>query len=344
MSSGSPVLRGRRFAVRFLGRPRAWIWLGATLVPGAAAWAWARHALRGFAGDERTWFLWSGGVVTALFVATLAFVFRKWAVKVPAFRNRGRAPVAMADACWAEIQTINRNVAKGAYGSDAEILAAAEEVLRRFSVERIERPEIATMRAGSRDVRFVRLRKREAFGRLEAWMEMHAGIGVAACVGVWFHADGVIRHPVGWLLLLGSGVVLVTGLVLAVQYRVLPERLAKETTEIPFEEAGVARENYDASIAGVLATLPDDVRALAGDLRPQAAAQTLRAVAERFPDHADTVRDLFVLAGTRDELLRTTARARAIAFQMKLWRWIHVPVSVLVFFAILLHVLLVLYR
>lgn len=353
VTAGSEVkLLNRRFAVRFLGRPGAWIWLAAVLLPGVAAWVWMNSALRGFAGDERTWFLWSGNVVLALFVATLGFVLRKWSVKLKFFRDWGRAPRGMVDSCWSEIQLLNKKVRSGAYANDAEILAAADEVMRRFQVEKIQRAEIRTADIGGKTVRFVQLRKREPLGRLEPWLEMHMGVGAAACVGVWFHADGVLRHPLGWVLLVGSGVLLVTGVVLAVMYRVLPPKLAQEGGEIPFEEAGVARENYEACIAGVAGTMPpelqSEVREMFArttsfeDLRKRSEG-VLTRVAVKFPEQAELVRDVIVMAGTRDHLLWTTAAARRIDFQLRLWRWIHVPVSIFVYFAIALHVGLVLW-
>lgn len=351
--SDAALLKDRRFATRFLGRPGTWIWLGSTLVPGAATWAWAHFALRGFARDERTWFLWSGNVVLALFVLTLGFVFRKWSVKLRLLRDLGRAPAAMADACWTEIQVINRKIQSGAYGKDEEILAAADEALRRFHVERIQRAEIRTAQAGGRTLKFVTLRKREPLGRLEPWLEMHMGVGVAACVGVWFHADGVLRHPIGWTLLVASAVVLATGLALAVLYRVLPEKLAAVQTEIPFEEAGVARENYETCLAAIVGSMPPEMQAeIGGMLRRSSSFEDLRARSEavllaaatKFPDQAELVRDVIVMAGTRDQLLWSTAAARRIDAQLKLWRWVHVPVSVFLFFVIAFHVLVVLYR
>ena len=346
------MLKDRRFAARFLGRRATWIWLAATLVPGIGSWVWARFALRGFAGDERTWFLWSGNVVLVLFLLTLGFVFRKWSVKLRMFRDLGRAPAAMADACWAEIQVINKKIQSGAYGKDEEIVAAANDALRRFQVERIQRAELRTAQVGAKTLKFITLRKREPLGRLEPWLEMHMGVGVAACVGVWFHADGILRHPVGWMLLVGAGVVLVTGVTLAVLYRVLPEKLAAAGTEIPFEEAGVARENYEACLAGIVGTMSPELQAeVGGMLRRSASFEDLKARSEavllsaatKFPDQAEIVRDVIVMAGTRDQLLWSTAVARRLDAQMKLWRWVHVPVSVFLFFVIAFHVFVVLW-
>lgn len=351
MSDGV-LLRDRRFSTRFLGRPWTWVWLASALAPGILSWVWAATTLRGFAGDERTWFLWSGNVVLALFVLTLGFVFRKWSVKLPYFRDWGRAPAQAGDACWAEIQVLNGKVRQGAYADDEQIRAAALAVLQRFHVDKAQRAEIRTLRSGQRDVKYVALVKREPFGRLEPWLEMHMGLGVAGCVGVWFHADGAIRSPMGWALLAGSAVVLVTGVVLAVLYRVLPQKLARVEIDIPYEEAGVAREAYDACIAGMLTTLADDVR---NDLQPALAlapspderrkrnTQTTERMAIRHPDQRETVRDLLVMAGTRDHLVWSTEPARRIDFLLRVWRWVHVPASVFLFFVIALHVGLVLW-
>jgi hypothetical protein len=350
--SSSFRLSGQRFAHRFAGGAGTWVWLLVTLGPGVGSWFWANHALKGFAGDERTWFLWSGNIVLALFVMTLGFVFRKWAIKIASFRNRGRASPAMVDASWAEIQSLNVKLRKGEITDDAAALRQAEAILTRFGVEKVERPEMDTVTAGGKTVKFIRMRKREAMGRLEPWLEMHMGVGVAACVGVWFHADGIFRHPIGWILFIGSMIVLVTGVLGAILYRVLPGSLAKAGPEIPFEEAGVARENYEICVSGAAKTLPpelqDEIKAVFhasksfDDLR-QRCDGIMGRVAAKAPEQAEAVRDILVLAGTRDYLLWTTAVARRLDFHMKLWRWIHVPVSVFLFFAIALHVWVVLW-
>jgi hypothetical protein len=152
--------------------------------------------------------------------------------------------------------------------------------------------------------------------------------------------------------MVGSGVLLLTGLLLAIFYRWLPAKLSREGGEIPFEEAGVARENFEASLAGTIATMPPElqnevkevVRASSSleDLSRRCEG-ILARVATRQPDQIELVRDTLVLAGTRDYLLWTTAAARRIDFQLRIWRWVHVPVSVFVFFAIALHVWLVLW-
>src|SRR2546422_1038200 len=83
-----------------------------------------------------------GNVLLVLFVATMLFVARKWSIKLTWFRDFGRAPPERSDACWAEVQQLNVRIRKGAYASDAEILAAAQVTLRRFGVEKIQRAEL----------------------------------------------------------------------------------------------------------------------------------------------------------------------------------------------------------
>jgi hypothetical protein len=350
--AAAPMLEKRRFAVRFLGRKQTWLWLLGTGAIAAAAWALVALPARGSPSAERTWQLWSGNVVLLLFLATMGFVLRKWSIKLAFFRDFGRAPADKADQCWSAVQELNAKIRKGAFSGDAEIVAAAQQTLERFGVAKIQRAELRTLDVGGKRVTFVQLVKREPFGRLEPWLEMHMGVGVVACVGVLLHADFALRHAVGWTLFVLSMVVLVTGLVGAALYRLVPPSLAKADAGIPYEEAGVARENAQRCVEGVLATLDEGLRA---ELAPLAAPATSREemsqrastiltkVAASHPASADVARDLVVMAGSRDELLWSTAAARRHDFHLRLWRWIHVPASVVLFFVIALHVLAVLW-
>lgn len=350
--SEGPALLNRRFAVRFMGRKGTWLWFAGTGALAGAAWALVALPARGTPGAERTWYLWSGNVLLALFVLTMLFVARKWSIKLEFFRRFGRTGAGAGDASWASIQDLNAKIRKGAYGSDAEIQAAADDILVRYATQKVQRAELRTIEAGGRTVKFVQLKKKEPFGRLEAWLEMHMGVGTTACLGVLLHADLALRHPIGWALLVLSMVVLVTGVVGAVLYRVIPARLAKADAGIPYEEAGVARESHHACIEGVIATLDEKLRlefapllvpAKAPRELEERATAILGRVATTQPEHAELARDLLVMAGARDHLLWNTAEARRYDFLLRLWRWVHVPVSVALFFVIGLHVWAVLW-
>jgi hypothetical protein len=350
--SEGPVLLNRRFAVRFMGRKGTWLWLLGTGAVAGAAWALVALPARGTPGAERTWYLWSGNVLLALFVATMLFVVRKWSIKLEFFRRFGRTGAGAGDASWASIQDLNEKIRKGAFGSDAEIQAAADDILVRYATEKVQRAELRTMDVGGRAVKFVQLKKKEPFGRLEAWLEMHMGVGTVACVGVLLHADFVLRHPIGWTLLVLSMIVLVTGVAGAVLYRVIPPRLAKADAGIPYEEAGVARDSHQGSIEGVIATLDEKLRAEFAPLlvpakSPSELSERATAIMGRIattdPQNAELARDLLVMAGARDNLLWNTAVARGYDRWLRLWRWVHVPVSVALFFVIGLHVWAVLW-
>jgi hypothetical protein len=69
----------------------------------------------------------------------------------------------------------------------------------------------------------------------------------------------------------------------------------------------------------------------------------MREVAASHPQIADVARDVVVMAGSRDSLLWSTAQARRYDFWLRLWRWIHAPVSVALFFLVALHVWVVLW-
>src|SRR4051812_39718825 len=92
-----PMLDKQRFAVRFLGRRGTWLWLASTGAVAVAGWLLVAVPARGVPSAERTWQLWSGNVVLVLFVATMAFVARKWSIKLKWFRDYGRAPDERAD-------------------------------------------------------------------------------------------------------------------------------------------------------------------------------------------------------------------------------------------------------
>ena len=352
MTLPAEQLHNRRFSVRFLGRPWAWIWFLATGIPFAAGWYLVAVPAAGSPGDRRTWFLWSGNVLLALFVATVLFSARKWSIKLPFFRDFGRATRRMADASFVDIQDLNRKIRQGAYVEDDAIMGAAHEILARHGMQKVQRAELRALTVGGKQVKYVGVAKLEPFGRLEPWLEMHMGIGTVACLAVWLHADFMLWHHVGWLLVGLSMLVLVSGLLGALFFRVLPPRMANADPGIPYEEAGVARETYEACLDGIIVTLEEPLRGELAALRKTTGTpgalrrrndELLGKLAAAHPEDAEMIRDLAVMAGSRDYLAWTSAAALRLDFLMRLWRWVHVPLSVALFFVIALHVLQVLW-
>lgn len=345
-------LKGTRFAVRFLGSPRAWLIFAAVMAPLGAAWYLSAFRARETGVGSRGWFLWSGNILVLLFLVTFLFSLRKWSLKFPFFRNYGRADPKKSDACWAEIQTLNQKIQAGAFADDAAMLAEAKRLTVQFRVDGALKPVLKDVESRKGIVRSVDLVKKEPFGRLEPWLELHLGVGTAACLGVFLHADLVLRHPVGWALLVLSVIVLVAGIVGAFFFRVLPPKMAAADPGIPFEEAGVARGMLQECIEGIAAKLPPEASGPLAALSKEAsspeelmrrAEAILPDLTAKFPDRAALFRDLVVMAGTRDRLQWSTKRSRDLEFWMRIWRWVHVPASIALVFVLGLHVVLVLW-
>ena len=144
-------LENRRFKVRFLGRPATWIWLAATALGSGVAWSLIAVPARGLASSQRTWYLWSGNVLLALFLHTMLFVARKWSIRLKFFRDFGRVPEGRGDSCWSAIQELNSKIRKGAYASDEQIMAAAGEIIRRFGMQRVQRADGPVAREQQRE-------------------------------------------------------------------------------------------------------------------------------------------------------------------------------------------------
>ena len=119
ISTAPRALENRRFAVRFMGRAGTWLWLLGTGAIAGAAWALFALPARGSPSAERSWYLWSGNVLLALFIATMLFVARKWSIKLAYFRDYGRSGPGEGDATWAAVQELNAKVRKGAFKDDA---------------------------------------------------------------------------------------------------------------------------------------------------------------------------------------------------------------------------------
>ena len=96
------------------------------------------------------------------------------------------------------------------------------------------------------------------------------------------------------------------------------------------------------------------VRALAGaepllthDAADEASLrERYRTLEERLrashPKESETIRNVLTVAGTRAFLRWNTERARRLDLWMRVWRWVHVPVSVALFFLVTVHVWMVL--
>jgi hypothetical protein len=248
------------------------------------------------------------------------------------------------DRMWSGLNEINRKIAARQLVAPGDILAQARAVLAAHHVEGIRRVELVELRAPTGDaVRSVVAHHREPFGRLEAWLELHASLGAVACLGVLLHADFVVRSPLGVAMTALAAIVLVSGVAGLLLYRVAPARLAKEDFGIPYEEAGTVLADWSAALAVVERKLPQPLRERLARFLPAGPAGRMLEVKEFLKSEpaetAAAARDVLVLAGTRAALLRATHPSRRIDLWLHVWKWVHVPLSIVLLALVAVHLL-----
>ncbi len=206
------------------------------------------------------------------------------------------------------------------------------------------------------------LRKRLAFlrlGRSGSWRVLHLWLGCGALLVFLAHAGG---PPAGafrlflWLAFLG---VALSGLVGWILSRVLPRSLAGLEEEVVFERLGEARDELRRRAQELALTHPESElarlyprrlhRFLSGPRDTWAHLRRVPGEAERvlseLEDHArrvgaaeaHTAEALAALVRRKRDLDRHSAQQGAL----KLWLWVHLPLTGVTFLAVALHVLVV---
>jgi hypothetical protein len=270
---------------------------------------------------------------------------RELARRAARHRNRLAAAIhADLDHMWTGINELNRKIAAKQIVTEGDILRQANQVIATARVRGIRRVALVEQVAPTGEkLRAVVAHHREPFGRLEAWLEVHAAIGTVAALGVLPHAALRVTSPLGaWmaglsLLVLLSGV---TGLVL---FRLAPAWLAKHDFGIPFEEAGTLLADWSVALSAVESRLPEATRGrlarfLGGDARPRA-LEIQAFLAGEPPEAKAAARDVLVLAGTRAALRQATLPSRRVDLLLHAWRWVHVPASVVLLGLVVAHLL-----
>jgi len=262
-------------------------------------------------------------------------------------RHRQRLAAAIhadLDHMWTGLNEINRKIAAKQLVTDGDILRQANQVVATARVRGIRRVDLVVQTAPTGEkLRAVVARHREPFGRLEAWLEVHAALGTVAALGVLPHAALRVTSPLGaWMVVL-SLLVLVSGAAGLVLFRLAPAWHAKHEFGIPFEEAATLLADWKVALAAVERRLPEATRGrvarfLGGDLVTRG-VEIKAALAAEPPESMAAARDVLVLAGTRAALRRATLPSRRVDLLLHAWRWVHVPASVVLLALVLVHLL-----
>lgn len=337
--------RAKRFPVRFLGRLPFWVASVAGLVLVVAAWYVFGVPAREHPATHGSWYLWSGVTVGALFAVACSLSLRKWSIKLTFFRRLGMDDRADLETLWSRLQEINRDIAEGRITSAADIRQKAERVLEQTHTAGVRRIEVETVQVEGREMTVVQARHKDPLGRLEPWVEIHAALGLVACIGVLFHADVAVRSLIGWLMLMLTGVVLVSGVAGLIAYRFGPPMLVKAHAGVPYEETAVIGKDWRRALRKLAEHQPEGVRgdvgaAVAGESRVERQALREKLLREN-PEGEEHVfvRDALVVAQTRRHLLRAAAPSRRIDALMRTWKYIHVPSAILLLGVVVVHIL-----
>ena len=262
-------------------------------------------------------------------------------------RHRQRLAAAIhadLDHMWTGLNEINRKIAAKQLVTDGDILRQANQVVATARVRGIRRVDLVEQTAPTGEkLRAVVARHREPFGRLEAWLEVHAALGTVAALGVLPHARLHVSSPLGaWMVAL-TLIVLVSGATGLVLFRLAPAWQARHEFGIPFEEAGTLLADWSVALSAVERRLPEATRGrvarfLGGDVVPRGVE--IRALLAAEPSESmAAARDVLVLAGTRAALLRATLPSRRVDLFLHAWRWVHVPASVVLLALVAVHLL-----
>lgn len=339
----------RPFPVRFLGRVWFWLFLLASAAIALGGFFYWR-SLRDDAGQtlpmhESSWFLWSGLVVGAMYLAAYVFSLRKWSICLRFFRTFGSHPRADMDGLWSGVKNINRMVVSGTLNDIRDIRTHARRLLRSTHTAGIRKAVVRNQDLGEGLVfPLVTILHREPLGRLEIWLEVHAAFGAVGCLGSLLHADFSLHSPLGWGMTGLSLVVFLTGVYGLWMYRFGPPMLARAAFGIPYEEAALAASDLREAIekmAPRIAAAPFDRALLRARtvLRPGDERLT-QALAASGEDRS-LVRDVLVLADIRRNLLRASGPSRRIDLYLRAWKYVHVPAAILLLALLLVHVFMV---
>ena len=291
-------------------------------------------------GGGHGWFVWSGVLLGLMFLVTYAFSLRKWSVKLRWIRMLGATGTGDLQLLFQRTRELERRVAREELTDEDEILSAANRILIETGMAGVREAvmEHTQVSRGTRTKAELHIKRKERFGRLNVWLEVHVAVGMVACFGALFHADWVIRSTLGMTLAVLSGIVLFTGLIGWWLTQSAPRMLVEQKLGMPIEVVGPMAEHLLRCSEGLKALMdPQEQERIAplleGPYRPDRVAEFLAR-----GDSGKHARDVLVLAGTGHRLLHSAAPSYRIMFFLRVWKWIHIPAALLLLFFILIHI------
>lgn len=268
--------------------------------------------------DRNTAFLlWTGWLAVLLFVALALYAVRRAAHRLrlsPEFAWKAKLPnLERAQSELRELQ--NRIVRREVVGA-AAARTEATRIVKKNDVHRVVAVVIEPDPSAIGLLR-VRTGPREPIGRLATWLGAHIWLGIAAAVLVVYHGGLRSGSTIGLLLNVLSFTVIGSGVLGAVLWTFGPTWLTRAERELTAEKAFALRAHYDRKIADCAKELRESTATAAGT--------GLR-------------RDLAILTGQRELVVREHRRIGVWRELLRVWRFLHVPLSLLLLALVILHV------
>jgi hypothetical protein len=317
----------------------------AILSAGFVAWPLLTDASFGArAGSSTTIVLWSGWTALAAMIAVTLYSLRKYAHRLgisPEFKMRATARAL--EKAESRLNALRADVLRGKVRERRDAFGIATRILREEGVAKVMKATIVDAAGGGAPFE-VRTAPTEPLGRVATWLHVHAWYGLAAGVLVLVHGGWSFRSPLGATLNVLSAIVVLSGVVGIVLWAVGPRAMTARERDFTFEDAFVQNRSLKRKLAEAREKLDDAGRALlrevesAGAGFSAAAAKASAAAAALQPAAASALRDALVLAGQRRRVQSELSRLAPIKFRLNVWRLLHIPGTILLLVATLVHV------
>jgi hypothetical protein len=316
------------------------------LVAAFAAWpAIGDFGLGARRGSRTDYVLWSGWTALAAMLAVTAYSARKYVHRFsgsPEFRLRATA--RSLERAEARLNDLRADVLRGKVRARSDAEALARRALKEEGAGRVLRAEVVDGPAeGPRFV--IRVFPTEPLGRVATWLHVHAWYGLASGVLVWLHGGASFGSPLGAALNALTLTVILTGVLGILLWAAGPRWMTAREKDFTFEDAFVQNRSLKRKIAAARAKLEPATLALFNDavVVPsgfrEAATRAAAGAATLPPPSRTALMDALVLAGQRRRVQTELSRLATIKFWINLWRAVHVPATILLLGAAVVHVL-----
>ena len=311
-------------------------------------------------GSDLSYLLWSGWVAVAFYAILFLYAVRKYVHKTgisPEFNRK--IPIEQFEKAQLKLGEVRARIVSGELATKGRILGEAKRVLRDEKVTKILRVSVRRRRSGGPRFELI-VGWKEPLVRIAKWMHAHIFYGLAAAVLVWWHGGGNFSTPMGLLLNGLSYLVIGTGIIGIVIWAFGPAWMTRKERDLSLEKAFVLRDHFprkiEAAESALLAKSEEE-----GALSSAALVERLRRVkgTERgfpfrvqtliddleneypreFQEYRNDVRDVLALKGqchNVEKAWRGLSRAR---FVLNAWRVVHIPLSIFLLVAVVVHVL-----